>query len=144
MKDDKAFTTLELIVVILIVGIAAAVAVPLLSGRVDASKWSEARTTMNTIASALQSYAAEKGGFTGVPTLAEIGISNNELDGPYFSHQAYAITSASVANGQLAFEITCKTAHSTRSGKPCNPTQMTLTSNAGNRYVATFAKGSGT
>jgi type II secretory pathway pseudopilin PulG len=143
MKGHRAFTTLELTVLILIIGIAAAVAVPLLSGRVDASKWSEAKTTMSTIASALQSYAAQKGGLAGIPTLAEIGVSESELDGPYFSHQAYAITSASVVNGQVTFEITCTAARSTRNGKPCNPARMTLKADAENRYVAKFVEGSG-
>ena len=143
MKSSKGFTMVELMVVVLIVGILAAVAVPLMSGRIDASKWSEAKAAMGTIASSLRSYAAEKGSFSGAPTLAEIGLSNNELDGTYFSHQAYTITSASAAGGQVSFVITCTAASSTRSGKPASPAAMTLTSNAANSYVATFAEGSG-
>jgi type II secretory pathway pseudopilin PulG len=133
----------ELMVVVLIVGILAAVAVPLMSGRIDASKWSEAKAAMGTIASALRSYAAEKGSFASAPTLAEIGLSNNELDGTYFSHEAYTITSASASSGQVTFEITCTAANSSRTGKPGSPTAMTLTSNAANSYVATFADASG-
>jgi len=133
----------ELMVVVLIVGILAAVAVPLMSGRIDSSKWSEAKAAMGTIASALRSYAAEKGSFSSAPTLADIGLSNNDLDGTYFTHQAYAITSASAASGQVSFVITCTAASSTRSGKPSAPATMTLTSNATNSYVATFAEGSG-
>jgi type IV pilus assembly protein PilA len=144
MKNNKAFTILELTVAILIVGVLVAAAVPLLSGRADASKWSEAKTAMNTIASALQSYAEEKGSLTRIPTLAELGISEDKLDGPYFSHQAYAITEVSVVDGQVAFEITCSAVRSTRNGKPCNPSRMALTSNAQNRYVATFVEGKGT
>lgn len=144
MKSSKGFTMVELMVVVLIVGILAAVAVPLMSGRIDASKWSEAKAAMGTIASGLRSYAAEKGSFSSAPTIAEVGISNNELDGTYFSHQAYAITSASASSGQVSFVITCTAASSTRSGKPSSPATMTLTSSAGNSYVATFAEGSGT
>jgi len=97
---------------------------------------------MGTIASALRAYAAEKGTFANTPSLSAIGITNNDLDGTYFSHEAYAITSASAANGQVAFVITCTAADSTRSGKPTNPASMTLTSNTANSYVATFAEGS--
>ena len=64
MKNNKAFTMVELMVVVLIVGILAAVAVPMMTGRIDSSKWSEAKAAMGTIASALRSYAAEKGSFS--------------------------------------------------------------------------------
>jgi type II secretory pathway pseudopilin PulG len=134
----------ELMVVVLIVGILAAVAVPLMSGRIDSSKWSEAKSAMGTIASALRSYAAEKGTFTSAPALADIGLTNNDLDGTYFTHDAYAITSASASGSQVSFVITCTAASSTRSGKPTTPAVMTLTSNAANSYVATFAEGTGT
>lgn len=141
MKSKRGFTMVELMVVVLIVGILAAVAVPLMSGRIDSSKWSEAKAAMGTIASALRSYAAEKSSFTTAPTLAQIGIQNNDLDGTYFSHDAYAITSASASNSQVAFVITCTAAASTRASKPTTPASMTLTSSAANNYVATFAEG---
>jgi prepilin-type N-terminal cleavage/methylation domain-containing protein len=144
MKSSKAFTMVELMVVVLIVGILAAVAVPLMSGRIDSSKWSEGKAAMGTIASALRSYAAEKGSFTAAPTMANIGLTDNDLDGTYFTHQAYAITSATASGSQVSFVITCTAASSTRTGKPATPAVMTLTSNAANSYVATFAEGSGT
>ncbi len=143
MRSREGFTMVELMVVVLIVGILAAVAVPLMSGRIDASKWSEGKAAMGTIASALRAYAAEKGSFSTVPTLTEVGLSNNDLDGTYFTHDAYAITSASASSGQVSFVITCTAGSSTRSGKPTTPASMTLTSNATNSYVATFAEGSG-
>jgi len=142
-SSSKGFTMVELMVVVLIVGILAAVAVPLMSGRIDSSKWSEAKAAMGTIAGALRSYAAEKGSFASAPSLSEIGIPNNELDGTYFPHEAYAITSASASNGQVSFVITCTAGNSTRSGKPSSPASMTLTSSAANNYVATFAEASG-
>ncbi len=143
MKSNRAFTMVELMVVVLIVGILAAVAVPLMSGRVDGSKWSEGKAAMGTIASAVRAYAAEKGTFASPPTLAEIGISAAELDGTYFSNACYALTSASCSTpGQVNFVITCTAGSSTRSSKPTRPASMTLTSNAANNYVATFAEGS--
>ncbi len=74
MRNNKAFTMVELMVVVLIVGILAAVAVPMMTGRIDSAKWSEAKSAMGTIASALRSYAAEQGSFANAPTLATIGI----------------------------------------------------------------------
>ncbi len=143
MRSRVGFTMVELMVVVLIVGILAAVAVPLMSGRIDASKWSEGKAAMGTIASALRAYAAEKGSFASAPTFTQIGLSNNDMDGTYFTHDSYAITSASASDGQVAFVITCTATSSTRSGKPATPASMTLTSNAANSYVATFAEGSG-
>ncbi len=138
MTRSKGFTMVELMVVVLIVGILAAIAVPLLTGRIDSSKWSEAKSAMGTVASSLRAYAAEKGSFTVSPTMIEIGVANNDLDGTYFSHEAYAITSASASNGQVSFVITCTAASSTRSNKPTTPASMTLTCNSANNYVATF------
>jgi prepilin-type N-terminal cleavage/methylation domain-containing protein len=144
MKSKSGFTMVELMVVVLIVGILAAVAVPLMSGRIDASKWAEAKAAMGTIASGLRTYAAAQGGtFSTKPSLSEIGITDNDLDGTYFTHDAYEITSASASSGQVSFVITCTAADSTRSGKPSSPAKMTLTSSAANSYVATFAEVSG-
>jgi len=138
-RTRSAFTMVELMVVVLIVGVLAIVAIPLMQGRTDASKWSEAKTAMGAIASALRAYGSEKGSFTGVPSLAEIGILDSDLDGTYFSHEAYAITSASAASGQTSFVITCAAADSTRANVPTSPVVMTLTCNSGNGYTATFA-----
>lgn len=142
MKSSKAFTMVELMVVVLIVGILAAVAVPLMSGRIDSSKWSEGKAAMGSIATALRAYAAEKGSLTTVPSKSEIGISNEELDGTYFTPACYTIDSATLGtDGRLSFKITC-TASSGKAGAPKKPASMTLTCNTANNYVATFAEGS--
>jgi prepilin-type N-terminal cleavage/methylation domain-containing protein len=138
-RTRRAFSMVELMVVVLIVGILVSAAIPMMKGRTDASKWSEAKTTMGTIATALRAYGSERGSFASAPSLAEVGILNGDLDGTYFSHGAYAITSASASNGQTSFVITCKVADSTRADVPTSPAGMTLTCNSGNGYTATFA-----
>jgi type II secretory pathway pseudopilin PulG len=143
MKNSQAFTMAEITVVVLIVGLLTAAAVPLLSGWIDASRWSQAKATMDTIASALQSYAAEKGDFVRTPTFAQIGISASDLDGTYFSHQAYAITSASASDGRVSFVITCRAVANVRRGKPLSPAAMTLTCGPATNYVPTFTEGRG-
>jgi general secretion pathway protein G len=47
MSKAKGFTLVELMVVILIVSILAAVAIPILRGRIDAAKWSEGNCNCN-------------------------------------------------------------------------------------------------
>jgi type IV pilus assembly protein PilA len=86
MESRKGFTLIELMVVILIVGILAAVAIPMMRGRIDSAKWSEGKSIMGTIATAIRVHVAEKGeDFTAVPTLAQLGFSSSDLDGTYFT-----------------------------------------------------------
>ncbi|MHC4593893.1 MAG: type IV pilin protein [Planctomycetota bacterium] len=86
MESRKGFTLIELMVVIFIVGILAAVAVPLMRGRIDAAKWSEGRAIMGTVATGLRAHVAEEGSaFSAIPTLAQLGFAANDLDGTYFT-----------------------------------------------------------
>jgi prepilin-type N-terminal cleavage/methylation domain-containing protein len=132
MKSSKAFTMVELMVVVLIVGILAAVAVPLMSGRVDSSKWSEAKAAMGTIATAIRAYAAEKGkDASASPSLSELGIGTGELDGTYFVNTCYAVSKVSVSDtGVVSFEIVCTPNSTARPNAPKKPAKMTLTGNA--------------
>ena len=85
MESRKGFTLIELMVVIFIVSVVAAVVVPLVRGHIDTAKWSEGRTTMGTIATALRSHVAEQGSnFTAVPSLRQLGFVKGDLDGTYF------------------------------------------------------------
>ena len=109
------FTLVELMVVILIVGVLAAVAIPLLQGRIDEARWSEACATAGTIRVAVRAYAAESSittaqGLVGknlgdASTRAILGFDSQDCEGTYFASSDYTITAIS-ANGFGVITVT--------------------------------------
>lgn len=95
MSKKRGFTLVELMVVILIVSILAAVAVPVMRGRIDAAKWSEGKAMAGTLATSLRAYYAEKGS-AGVanPGLALLGFNTSDFTGTYFASGNYSWTSS--------------------------------------------------
>ncbi len=86
MKSKNAFSFIEIMTVIVIIGILAAAAIPIMRGRVDSAKWSEGKAIAGTIATMLRAHIAEKSSnFSAVPTLAELGFTANDLTGNYFT-----------------------------------------------------------
>ncbi|UCE49233.1 MAG: prepilin-type N-terminal cleavage/methylation domain-containing protein [Phycisphaerales bacterium] len=113
MLKGRGFTLVELMAVIVVVAILAAVAIPLLQGRIDKSKWSEACATAGTVRRATRAYAAETSvgtaqGLTGndlgdASTQSALGFSAADLEGTYFTAADYTITAV---NGSAFATIT--------------------------------------
>ncbi len=96
MKKRKGFTLIELMVVILIVSILAAVAIPIMRGRIDSAKWSEGKAMMGTIGTGIRAYCAETDSAP-TPGLfaswgSELGFIASDLDGTYFDSSMFTIS----------------------------------------------------
>lgn len=104
MLSKKGFTLIELMVVVLIVSILAAVIIPIMRGRIDSAKWSEGRAMAGTIATGLRAYAAEYGDTTGTTPPPSpsgllsgnagplLGFAPGDLDGKYFKEEDFSIS----------------------------------------------------
>ena len=133
MGKRKGFTLIELMVVIFIVGILAAVAIPIMRGRIDSAKWSEGKAAMGSIRTAARAFCAERGPNWPVAnyqatTLGDLGFilvtgsSGDDLDGKYFTNEAYVFAFTAYDT----YTITVTALDSTSTDKPTSPSVMTL------------------
>lgn len=108
LMNESGFTLVELMIVIVIVGILAAVAVPIYQGNITKAKMTECDSALGTIRTALRVYFAEQGSYPPLTNAAVasagIGVSESDLTGKYFSASNYTLTST-----DSTYTITCAT-----------------------------------
>ena len=119
-------------VVIFIVGILAAVAIPIMRGRIDSVKWSEGYSGASTIRSSARAFCAERGeNWAGVwanVTMADLGLNvvdgagGDDLDGKYFTNECYVFAFTAYNR----YTITITAADSLSADKPTSPSVVTL------------------
>ena len=109
MKLKEGFTLVELMVVVVIVALLAALLIPMLTARIENARWSEGKAAAGTIATALRAYVIEKaelspGGVESVPSIIISEFMNPaDLTGKYFRYisegQDYALTDVAYTPG---------------------------------------------
>lgn len=111
MEKRKGFTLVELMVVILIVGILAAVSIPILRGRIEQSKWTEGAAAAGAIRTAVRAKYAEDPttvsawsdeAVSGV--LSDLGFQSGDLTGRYFTAANFTIDSVD-GNGNATISV---------------------------------------
>jgi type IV pilus assembly protein PilA len=123
MMNRKGFTLVELMVVIVIIGILAAVALPQMMGATDRARASEVPSMLRSIENAQNAYYASTGEYG---TWDEIGVDDPSTDSDWFDYTltvaadgsdyvAYATTTMEM--GDIADATTVASVHSTNGRK---------------------------
>ena len=96
-RAEKGFTLVELMIVVVIVGILAAVAIPMYRGSTDRARASEAVAALGSIRSAMRVYYGEFGTYVNasfvdgnrVTSGGVLDLTDADLNGRYFSTGCY-------------------------------------------------------
>ncbi|RKY60156.1 MAG: prepilin-type cleavage/methylation domain-containing protein [Candidatus Neomarinimicrobiota bacterium] len=108
LMNESGFTLVELMIVIVIVGILAAVAVPIYQSNIAKAKMTECDAALGTIRTALRVYYAANNAYptaaagTAVTSVSGLDISTADLTGKYFTADLYTLAST-----DSTYTITC-------------------------------------
>lgn len=86
---NKGFTLIELLIVVVIVGILALAAIPLIASNTEEARSSEARAALGAMKDRARVVYQRTPNTTW--TLAALGINTTELAGSYFTSNSYTI-----------------------------------------------------
>jgi prepilin-type N-terminal cleavage/methylation domain-containing protein len=89
MNDDRGFTLIELMVVVIIVGVLAAIAIPLYTGYIKNARTSEGTARLAAVMTAAKAYHQANDAWP-----ADFGVAGFYGDGTQTEHFTYSITQA--------------------------------------------------
>jgi len=115
----KGFTLIELLIVVVIVGILALAAIPLIQGNIDEARSSEARAALGAMKDRARVVYQRNPSAT--LDKAALGLSAGELNGSYFNDASYTVPATTPA----AWQARCDGVFSS------SPSALTLTVNLG-------------
>jgi general secretion pathway protein G len=93
LNNEKGFTLVELIVVVIIVGILASVAIPMLSGNIEKAKKSEAMAALGSYRTAFRMYYLQYSDYPSSKDQMNSFIKSEDVDGKYFKSGDYTYAS---------------------------------------------------
>jgi prepilin-type N-terminal cleavage/methylation domain-containing protein len=117
-RDQSGFTLVELLIVMVVIGILATVAIPMYQLVPERSKATEADAGLGAIRSAMRVYYGEHGTYVN-PSFVDgaqvtvggiLSVTDGDLAGRYFSTECYTFDGAPTAN---TFTIECNGSNST-------------------------------
>ena len=110
-RKKRAFTLIEMMAVMLIIGVLAALTIPIVRGRTEQTKWSEGAATAGTIRMAMRAYHAEDSvaavamvGSTVDVIQGTLGFASGDLTGSYFQAGNFTITDVD-GNGNATITV---------------------------------------
>jgi len=115
-KDNKSFTLIELMMVVIIVGVLASVAAPMMRKSIIRSKWTEGVVGLGQIRTAERVYYMEYGTYAGfswgqsAAGLTTLGLRPTDFDGIYFSNNSFIVTVDTFDSTYVACYINSSTA----------------------------------
>jgi prepilin-type N-terminal cleavage/methylation domain-containing protein len=91
--ETKGFTLIELMIVVLIVAVLAAILVPMMTAKLETARWTEGKAGCGTLATAIRATWAEYGDEDfALSTDPKSYLTEADLRGKYFSINDYTIT----------------------------------------------------